>query len=52
MEGFAELLGNFIGYAVVVVLVYWILHATEVLSFLAGVFGGLFEQITKKKGYF
>ena len=52
MEGFATLLGNFIGYAVPIILVYWVLHATQLIPFLVGVFGGLFEQITKKKGYF
>tara|TARA_Y100000310_G_scaffold345522_1_gene465959 strand:+ start:5215 stop:5373 length:159 start_codon:yes stop_codon:yes gene_type:complete len=52
MDGFAPVLGFLIALLLVLLVVAWLLYAIGLFSFIIGVVGGLYEQITKKKGIF
>ena len=52
MEALARIFGFLITLVLMFGPVIWFLYVIQVFSFLIGCFGGIFEEITKKKGIF
>lgn len=52
MEAFAHIIGVLLAIILMVGPVVWFLYVMHVLSFIIGCLGGIFEEITKKKGIF